>query len=60
LVLEVEKEKLLAESSVLHAHAAWHAWIVGDDAASPELTEPGVVHGEERTELSRRKSEDAK
>ena len=60
LVLEIEKKKFLAKSSVLHAHAAWHAWIVGDDAASPELTEPGVVHGEKRTELTRRKPENAK
>src|SRR2546422_3281212 len=35
LVLEIEKKKLLAKFSVLHAHPAWHAWIVGDNAASP-------------------------
>ena len=60
LVLEIEKKKFLAKFSVLHAHAAWQAWVVSDDAASPELMEPGVVHGEERTELIRRKPENAK
>jgi hypothetical protein len=60
LVLEIEKKKFLAEFSVLHAHAAWHAWVVSDDAASPQLMEPGVVHGEEGTELTRRKPENAK
>jgi len=60
LVLEIEKKKLFAKFSVLHAHAARHAWIVSDDAASPELMELGVVHGEERTKLIRRKPEDAK
>jgi hypothetical protein len=60
LVLEIEKKKFLAELSVLHAHATWHAWIVSDDAACPQLMEPGVVHGEERTELTRRKPKNAK
>jgi hypothetical protein len=60
LVLEIDKKKLLAKLSVLHAHAARHAWIVRDDAASPELMEPGIVHGEERPELIRRKPNNAK
>lgn len=60
LVLEIEKKKFLAKFSVLQAHAAWHAWIVSDDAASPQVMEPGVGHGEERTELTRRKPENAK
>jgi hypothetical protein len=46
LVLEVEKKKFLAKSSVLHAHSAWHLWIVSDDAASPQPMELGVGHGE--------------
>jgi len=53
LVLEIEEKKFLAELSVLHAHATWHAWIVSDDAPSSQLMEAGVVHGEERTELTR-------
>ena len=60
LVLEIEKKKFLAEFRVFHAYATWHAWIVSDDAACPQLMEPGVVHGEERTELTRRKPENAK
>ena len=60
LVLEIEKKKFLAKFSVFQAHAAWHTRIVSDDAASPQLMEPGVVHGEERTELTRRKPKNAK
>ena len=60
LVLEIEKKKFLAKLSVLHAHAAWHARIVSDDAASPQLMELGVGHGEERSELIGRKPKNAK
>jgi hypothetical protein len=60
LVLEIEKKKFLAKFSVLHAYPAWHGWIVGDDATSPQLMELGVGHGEERTELIRRKPKNAK
>jgi len=60
LVLEIEKKKFLAKFSVRHAHAAWHAVIVSDDAPSSQLLKPGVGHGEERTELIRRKPENAK
>jgi hypothetical protein len=60
LVLEIEKKKFLAKLSVLQAHAARQAWIVSDDAASPQTMESGVVHGEEGTELTRRKPENAK
>jgi hypothetical protein len=44
---------------VLEAHTAGQAWIVCDDAASAQLLEIRVGQGEERTELLRRKSEDA-
>lgn len=60
LVLEIEKQKFLAKFGVRHAHAAWHEWIVGNDAASPHLMELGVGHGEQRAELIRRKSKNAK
>ena len=60
LVLEIEKKNLFAKFGVLHAHATWHAWIVSDDAACPQLMEPGIVHGEQRTELTGRKPENAK
>jgi len=60
LVLEIEKKKFLAKLSVLHAHSAWHGWIVSDDATSPQPMELSVGHGEERTELIRRKPKNAK
>jgi hypothetical protein len=46
LMLEVEKKKFLAELSVLHAHPAWHTWIIGNDAASAPLMELGIRHSE--------------
>src|SRR4029450_6938005 len=59
LVLKVKKKKLLTKSSMLHAHATWHAWIVGNDMARSPLTELGVRHSEQRTELIRRKPKNA-
>jgi len=54
LVLKIDKKKFLTKFRVLHAHAAWQAWIVSDNATSPQRIELRFLHGEERPERIRR------
>lgn len=60
LVLVVEEQQLLAEAGVRHAHAAWHARVVGDDAPDAALLQLGIGEIEQGAKGLGRKPGDAK